>query len=203
MSVVHRISPRLAAVAVGLVLLTSCSSDTIASGESTGVVTAGLETYTIGTGDTLSSIASRSGISLADLIAANGWADGTDHLIVPGDVIALPAGASALSPRQPASDAAPAKTGSAAPASGTAAPSSPSGPSCDEGSIASALDGETAIESFACDGVWAGANVLDFSGVYYSTIFSARENFWVMQNWETVCDENDLPPSVVVYCRGG
>ncbi len=55
-------------------------------------------TYTIAAGDTLSGIAGRANVSLDELIAANEWADGLDHLITPGDVIQLPDGAEVSTP---------------------------------------------------------------------------------------------------------
>lgn len=49
--------------------------------------------YTVVAGDALSSIASRHGVSLDELVAANDWPEGAAHLIVPGDSIRLPADA--------------------------------------------------------------------------------------------------------------
>jgi LysM repeat protein len=46
--------------------------------------------YTIVAGDSLIAIAETAGVTLDELIAANGWPDGSDHLILPGDVITLP-----------------------------------------------------------------------------------------------------------------
>jgi LysM repeat protein len=111
---------RIVLVAMGLAVLAACSSaedssadsvappesvDSVAPPESVDSVappepvvaidpvdSAG---YTIVAGDTLSAIAARAGVSLSDLVDANGWPDGSDHLILPGDVIALPQGASA------------------------------------------------------------------------------------------------------------
>ena len=68
------------------------SDDTTATDTSAGGSTG---SYTIASGDTLSGIAQRAGVSLDDLVAANGWSDGANHLIVPGDVLELPAGATA------------------------------------------------------------------------------------------------------------
>ncbi|BAN01451.1 LysM peptidoglycan-binding domain-containing protein [Ilumatobacter coccineus] len=108
---------QVAAFAVGLALLASCGSDgstsldTVAvvgdaaddlaaagddateSAEVVEAVVVDLPTYTIVAGDTLSGIAERAGITLGDLVAANDWADGIDHLLQPGDVILLPQGA--------------------------------------------------------------------------------------------------------------
>lgn len=47
-------------------------------------------TYTIVAGDSLFAIADRQGITLDALVAANGWTDGIDHLILPGDEILIP-----------------------------------------------------------------------------------------------------------------
>lgn len=47
-------------------------------------------TYVIRSGDTLFDIAAAAGVSLDDLVAANDWPDGIDHLILEGDVIQLP-----------------------------------------------------------------------------------------------------------------
>lgn len=55
--------------------------------------------YTIVSGDTLSGIAGRAGVPLDDLIAVNGWSDGENHTILPGDVITLPEGATVPTPR--------------------------------------------------------------------------------------------------------
>jgi LysM repeat protein len=49
--------------------------------------------YTIRSGDYLSGIADEAGVSLGELVAVNGWPEGADHPIFPGDVIRLPAGA--------------------------------------------------------------------------------------------------------------
>ncbi len=87
-------------VVVGVAVLAACSTtddssvDSVARPESVvptdPVDFAG---YTVVAGDTLSAIADRAGVSLSDLVDANGWPDGSDHLILPGDVIALPQGA--------------------------------------------------------------------------------------------------------------
>ncbi len=52
---------------------------------------AGAGTYTVVANDTLSGIARKSGTTIQAIIAANGWADGANHRINPGDVITLPA----------------------------------------------------------------------------------------------------------------
>lgn len=50
----------------------------------------GGETYTIVEGDSLFAIAERLGVSLDALVEVNGWPDGIDHLILPGDEILVP-----------------------------------------------------------------------------------------------------------------
>ena len=70
------------------------TTDVLATTAETSATEAATDEYTIASGDTLGDIASRVGVTLDELIAANGWADGADHLILPGDVIKLPAGAS-------------------------------------------------------------------------------------------------------------
>lgn len=50
-------------------------------------------TYIVVKGDTLSAVARAAGTTLTALVSANGWADGANHPIFPGDRIVLPAGA--------------------------------------------------------------------------------------------------------------
>ncbi|MCU1388870.1 MAG: hypothetical protein JWL72_2208 [Ilumatobacteraceae bacterium] len=59
------------------------------------------ESYVVVAGDFLSGIAAAANVSLDSLIATNGWPDGSVHVIYPGDVIALPAGATQPSPKTP------------------------------------------------------------------------------------------------------
>ena len=56
-------------------------------------------------------------ITVADLVAANGWSDGGDHLIIPGDVIKLPQGTSAA-PAKAVTTTKSADTGSASASAG-------------------------------------------------------------------------------------
>ncbi len=100
---------RLAAIALGIIVLASCAGSVASSTDTTSTDTMstteavdGAETvdaastavsYTINSGDTLSGIAERAGISLPELVNANEWPDGSDHLILPGEVIMLPQGA--------------------------------------------------------------------------------------------------------------
>ena len=50
-------------------------------------------TYIVVAGDTVSGIAARAGISAKSLAAQNGWSDGANHAIFPGDAVKLPANA--------------------------------------------------------------------------------------------------------------
>lgn len=79
----------------------------------------GSSTYTIQSGDTLAGIASRLGLSLEDLRAANPNAD--PSLLRSGQVIKLPAGASAPPPATAATNASSAPTVAATVAPATAA----------------------------------------------------------------------------------
>ena len=105
---------RLAAIAIGIALLVSCSSTEGTTAD--GVTTADSAGYTIVAGDTLSGIADRAGVSVADIVTANEWPDGGDHLILPGDVIKLPQGSSFVPPKSesPATTTASTEPGSAA-----------------------------------------------------------------------------------------
>ena len=75
------------------------STATTAAGASTapGTTTAATGQYTVAGGDSLFLIAKKYCVSIDTLIAANGWADGIDHVIHPGDVIVIPAGACSAS----------------------------------------------------------------------------------------------------------
>ena len=124
------------AIAVGLAL-TGCDSGSgegsadAASSEPVESSSAGpTNTYEVEAGDTLSGIAAGYGLSLSELVDANEWTDGSDHAIFPGDVIALPADAVAVSTTRPAvnddddgddddsTSAGPSATTTAAPTSG-------------------------------------------------------------------------------------
>ncbi|MEO7398584.1 MAG: LysM peptidoglycan-binding domain-containing protein [Ilumatobacteraceae bacterium] len=48
-------------------------------------------TYTVVNGDYLGGIAAKTGTTVDAIVAANGWSDGADHLIIPGQKIKLPA----------------------------------------------------------------------------------------------------------------
>ena len=62
------------------------------------------DTYVVDAGDTLSGIAASYGLSLNELVEVNEWSDGANHAIFPGDVIALPGGAVAVSTTRPPSN---------------------------------------------------------------------------------------------------
>ena len=68
------------------------TSTTIASAPtSTTVVSGGaFELYTVVTNDYLAGIAAKYATTVAAIVAANGWADGAGHLIVPGQQIKVP-----------------------------------------------------------------------------------------------------------------
>lgn len=72
------------------------SGETVTS-ESTADSTATSEdastggTYTVKAGDYLSGIAAKTGTTVNAIIEANGWSDGIDHKLFPGDKIKLPA----------------------------------------------------------------------------------------------------------------
>lgn len=52
-------------------------------------------TYTVVAGDSLFRIADRHCVTLDELVAANGWPEGIDHVIFPDDTVQLPANACA------------------------------------------------------------------------------------------------------------
>ena len=98
------------AVVVGLAL-TGCDSnsgdDNVAAASTEPVESssaAPANTYVVDSGDTLSGIAAGYGLSLSELVDANEWSDGSDHAIFPGDVIALPDDAVAVSTTRPPSN---------------------------------------------------------------------------------------------------
>jgi LysM repeat protein len=131
---------RVAAITIGIAVLAACSSDDASSTETAGALVADTgggsivasstpanASYTIAAGDTLSDVAARAGVSLADLVDANGWPDGQDHLIVPGDVINLPSGA-AVPPASAGTSDTPAATSGSAATQGGYAPTTGTNP---------------------------------------------------------------------------
>ena len=108
----HRAGRRVAVVAVAVAVglaVTGCDSDSDADSvdaastePSPSSAAAPTNTYVVVAGDTLNGIAAGYGLSLGDLVAVNEWSDGSDHAIFPGDVIALPEGAVAVSTTRPA-----------------------------------------------------------------------------------------------------
>jgi LysM repeat protein len=68
----------------GATTTTSATSTSAGGGSSGG-------TYTVVAGDYLAGIAAKVGTTVQAIVTANGWSDGADHPIYPGDVIKLPA----------------------------------------------------------------------------------------------------------------
>lgn len=67
---------------------TTATGDT-SSGTSTTVASPG-GTYTVQAGDFLSGIAAKTGTTVDAIVKANGWTDGANHVIFPGQVIKMP-----------------------------------------------------------------------------------------------------------------
>ena len=67
------------------------SSTTTPSGATTTVAAGPGGTYTVKAGDYLSGIAAKTGTTVDAIVEANGWTDGDKHVIVPGQVIKMPA----------------------------------------------------------------------------------------------------------------
>ncbi len=68
---------------------TTTSTSTIPV-DPTGSISPVEQTYTVVTGDSLSKIAERFDITTEALINYNGWPEGTNHLLLPGDVVLIP-----------------------------------------------------------------------------------------------------------------
>ncbi len=77
------------------------------------------QTYIVVAGDSLSKIASLYDMSVDELIAYNGWTDGTNHLLLAGDEILIP-------PNKPI----PGSGTGTAPSDSTTVPDQPSGSGC-------------------------------------------------------------------------
>ncbi|MFT3851772.1 MAG: LysM domain-containing protein [Ilumatobacteraceae bacterium] len=90
-------------------------STTTAAGSSTapGTTTAAPGQYTVAKGDSLFAIAKKHCITIDVLVAANTWSDGINHVIHPGDVITIPAGACTVSTAAPSTTKAPTTTAGA------------------------------------------------------------------------------------------
>ncbi|HRE00944.1 MAG TPA: LysM peptidoglycan-binding domain-containing protein [Ilumatobacteraceae bacterium] len=71
---------------------------------------ASAEKYTVKNNDTVYGIASKHNISPQALAQLNGWSDGINHAIHPGDQIAVPDGSSVSSSSTPSSSTAPSTT---------------------------------------------------------------------------------------------
>jgi len=67
---------------------TTTTGDT-SSGTTTTVASPG-GTYTVQAGDFLSGIAAKTGTTVDAIVKANGWTDGANHVIFPGQVIKMP-----------------------------------------------------------------------------------------------------------------
>jgi len=191
-------APRIAAVALGIALLASCAAD--GSTQSQGVDTvevllaSGPTSYMISAGDTLSGIADRAGVSLAAVVAVNGWPDGSSHLILPGDTIALPSGATTPAPPKPAATAT---------ADSSTSTTLPSFAPCDATSLEQAIgdDQFSSMIVFECDANWAGGTYITTGGDYWTAILKAKNLAWVNQDFNDVCsDGNTLPFFARVYC---
>ncbi|MGA9278072.1 LytR C-terminal domain-containing protein [Ilumatobacter sp.] len=76
---------------------------------------------------------------------------------------------------------------------------------CDADSIKSGIGGDVAsVDSFQCDEGWAGAAYTDNDGNGSNAILEAEGQFWILQDWNTVCDgDTQVPESLRVYCPGG
>jgi LysM repeat protein len=133
-------------------------------------------TYTIVAGDFLRSIADRYQVEIDDIVGANEWDDGRDHLLLPGDVIYLPADAE----QPPETDATAAEQQSAGAASSTVDPSTV----CQGGVMADTYqisEGDT-VESVAAR---LGVSATDLRVANTGVTFGTGGSVWVpcMMNW--------------------
>jgi LysM repeat protein len=72
---------------------TTTTTTTLPAGETPAGGTVPTEqTYTIQSGDSLSAIASRFDVTMDAIVAYNGWTDGINHVLLPGDTILIPPG---------------------------------------------------------------------------------------------------------------
>ena len=75
-----------------------------------GTTTAAAGQYTVASGDSLFAIAKKFCVTIDAVVAANAWADGINHVIHPGEVIAIPPGACSVSTAAPSTTKAAATT---------------------------------------------------------------------------------------------
>lgn len=69
----------------------TASTATAANGATTTTTAGSGGVYVVMANDTLSAIARKVGTTVDAIVAANGWSDGSSHLIIPGQSIKLPA----------------------------------------------------------------------------------------------------------------
>jgi hypothetical protein len=76
---------------------------------------------------------------------------------------------------------------------------------CDEASIAAGIGDDVAsIDDFQCDQGWAGATYTNTDGLSQPAILEAEGQFWILQDWNTICEgDTPVPESLRVYCPGG
>jgi LytR cell envelope-related transcriptional attenuator len=76
---------------------------------------------------------------------------------------------------------------------------------CDEASIAAGIGDDVAsISDFQCDEGWAGATYTNTQDLSQPAILEAEGQFWILQDWTTVCEgDTQVPVSLRIYCPGG
>ena len=164
-----RLTHRLATIVVGAVVLAACGSAETATVDSVDGSAVSVEgsavaqpsdaaKYTIESGDTLSDIANRAGVSLTDLVAANDWPDGVDHLIVPGDAINLPQGITAVAAPEAAAESADSNTSDSGADSAAAQTTNNAGSSADTTYLDLFLDQGIVYNPFSGDAVGGDIN---------------------------------------------
>lgn len=215
MNTTHGCGPITCIAAIALVIgsLSSCADDAATAapdGTAVGEAPASdAATYTIAAGDTLSGIATRADVSLDALVDANGWTDGADHLIMPGDVVVLPDGATT-----PLSlPATPTPTPATVVTVSTTTPPTDDTQidangflSCDGAAIITAIGDPDFVtfDEIGCENGWAGGGYIDSETVYRPVILRAEGERWVLQDLSTVCDRYpDMPVQAKLYCPGG
>lgn len=147
--------------------------------------------YVVVAGDTLSAIARRNSVTLAALVAVNGWTDGADHPIFPGDRIVLPAGATPATSTTGAPTTTARSTTTAATPTTTAAPrASLGGYSATGQQYAGPATGDrtSPITSPLADGVyWAGLA----SAANGQVVFTLEQEFFGDACRETIGTGDD------------